>query len=599
MNQESRPAISPWADAVLAASLFAIDAAGTVGVSLRSLAGPARDAWLALLRKRLPPSAPVRRVPLNISDGRLLGGLDLAATLDAGKLIADRGILVETDGGVALLAMAERLSLATAARLTAVLDTGFVELQRDGIAMRLPAHLGVVLLDEGMADDERPPTALCDRVAFHLDLTGIPAREALDVGPRVAEVAAARTRLPYVRVDDALVDAFCGAALALGIASLRAPLLALRVARAAAALSGRDAVDEADAAVAARLVFGPRATVLPVPPPDQDPAEEPPEPETQRDDDTDSGNDAEVKSLEDVVLDAAQAALPADLLARLQLNAAGAVRAQSAGRVGLARQSMLRGRPTGVRRGLPRAGLRLNVIETLRAAAPWQRMRAAERGSAAIAGTRRIDVRGDDFHVIRFKKRTGTTTIFVVDASGSSALNRLAEAKGAVELLLADCYVRRDCVALLAFRGRGAELLLPPTRSLVRAKRSLASLPGGGGTPLASGIDAAATLADAVRRRGQTPVVVLLTDGHANVSIDGTGGREAAFEQALIAARSFRAAQFAALLVDTSPRPQDGARRLAVELGAQYLALPHAGALAISEAVLAQSGDAKHATRAA
>ncbi len=132
-------------------------------------------------------------------------------------------------------------------------------------------------------------------------------------------------------------------------------------------------------------------------------------------------------------------------------------------------------------------------------------------------------MRREDFRVSRFKQRSETTTVFVVDASGSSALHRLAEAKGAVELLLADCYVRRDSVALIAFRGRRAELLLPPTRSLVRAKRSLAGLPGGGGTPLAAGIDAALALADAMRRRGATPVVVPLTDGRANIARDGAG----------------------------------------------------------------------------
>ena len=125
--------------------------------------------------------------------------------------------------------------------------------------------------------------------------------------------------------------------------------------------------------------------------------------------------------------------------------------------------------------GSPRPARRLNLVETLRAAAPWQPMRRRERGGAGAA---RVEVRPDDFRVTRFKQRTRTTTIFVVDASGSAALNRLAEAKGAVELVLADCYVRRDHVALLAFRGRGAELLLPPTRSLVRAKRSLAGLAG-------------------------------------------------------------------------------------------------------------------------
>jgi magnesium chelatase subunit D len=142
-------------------------------------------------------------------------------------------------------------------------------------------------------------------------------------------------------------------------------------------------------------------------------------------------------------------------------------------------------------------------------------------------------VRKDDFRIQRFKHRSETTAIFVVDASGSSALHRLAEAKGAVELLLADCYVRRDRVALVAFRGRGAELLLPPTRSLVRTKRSLAGLPGGGGTPLAAGIEAGLALADGVKRRGGTPLLVLLTDGRANVARDGSGGRVKAGEEAL------------------------------------------------------------------
>ena len=606
MNEAPPPAIAAWEDAVLAAALFAVDPAGTVGVSLRALAGPVRESWLAILRALLPATVPMRRVPLNIADGRLLGGLDLPATLAAGRPVADRGILVEADGGVVLLAMAERLSAATAARLAAVLDTGEVALQRDGIALRSPARFGIVLLDEGMTDDERPPLALRDRAAFHLDLTGVSARDALDAGPSPADVAVAAARLPGVRTSEAHATAFCSAALALGIASLRAPLLAMHVARAAAALAGRDSVSDDDAALAGRLVLGPRALTLPAPNP---PPER--EPEDSAEDDAQSGavdteadqddaNSDEPRSLDDVVLEAAQAAIPAGLLAQLRLGADGAAGEPSSGRAGVAKQSPLRGRPIGVRRGLPRAGFRLNVIETLRAAAPWQRIRRSERGQTALpeGGTRRIDVRGDDFHVTRFTQRTGTTTIFVVDASGSSALHRLAEVKGAVELLLADCYVRRDCVALLAFRGRGAELLLPPTRSLVRAKRSLAGLPGGGGTPLAAGIDAASSLADAVRRRGQTPVVVLLTDGRANIAADGTGGRAQAEAQALAAARTMRRAGFTALLVDTSPRPQESARRLAAEMGAMYLPLPYAGSAAISQAVLATAGPSGSAFRA-
>ncbi len=278
--------------------------------------------------------------------------------------------------------------------------------------------------------------------------------------------------------------------------------------------------------------------------------------------------------LDDLVLAAAQAAMPANLLAQLQLAEGRLKGVRSAGRAGASQQSATRGRPTGVRRGEPRAGARLNVVETLRAAAPWQPLRHRETGDQ----TSRVQVRRDDFRVTGFRQRTRTTTIFVVDASGSSALNRLAEAKGAVELLLADCYVRRDRVALFAFRGKQAELLLPPTRSLVRAKRSLAGLPGGGGTPLAAALDAAMALADAIRRKDETPILVLLTDGRANVARDGTAGRPQAEQDALAAARLVHLAGFTALLVDTSARPQASARQLADAMHARYLPLPFADA---------------------
>jgi magnesium chelatase subunit D len=166
-------------------------------------------------------------------------------------------------------------------------------------------------------------------------------------------------------------------------------------------------------------------------------------------------------------------------------------------------------------------------------------------------------------------------------------LFRLAEAKGAIELLLAECYVRRDQVAVLAFRGVGAEVLLPPTRSLVRARRGLAGLPGGGGTPLAAGIETAATLAARVRRGGSTPVVVLLTDGRANVGRDGQGGRARAQQDALEAARALGAQRLQVVLIDTSVRPEPAARALALAAGARYLPLPQADAARLALAVQA------------
>jgi magnesium chelatase subunit D len=371
--------------------------------------------------------------------------------------------------------------------------------------------------------------------------------------------------------------------------------LALRVARAAAALDGREAVTEEDAALAARLVLAHRATRLPQPETDdaqQAAPEEPPPPPPPSDRDREAPDDrddaAAAQELAERVVEATQAAIPPGLLALIAMGERTRSRTQAGGRSGALQKGWIRGRPVGARRGEPRGGARLNVLETLRAAAPWQGLRA--RQATGEAQARRIHVRREDFHVTRFKQNTSTTAIFVVDASGSSALHRLAEAKGAVELLLADCYVRRDRVAVIAFRGPHAELLLPPTRSLARAKRSLAGLPGGGGTPLAAALDAARSLAESVRRAGDTPVVVMLTDGRANIARDGTPGRERATQDALAAAATLRACGASALLLDTSPQPQTGAQALAQCMGATYLPLPHADARAMSQAVRLATG---------
>ena len=109
-----------WADAALAAALMAVDPAGCGGVLLRAPAGPVREAWLALLARLLGPEAAPMRLPLGIRDDRLLGGLDLTATLRAGQPVGEAGLLARAHGRVLLAAMAERLSPGTAARLAAV-----------------------------------------------------------------------------------------------------------------------------------------------------------------------------------------------------------------------------------------------------------------------------------------------------------------------------------------------------------------------------------------------------------------------------------------------------------------------------------------------
>ena len=600
-------------DAATIAALFAVDPVGLGGVALRSPACDNRDQWLALLKNLLPTQTPLRRVPLNINDTALLGGLDLGATLQAGKPIALQGLLSQADGGVLVLAMAERMSVSSAARFGSVLDTGMVALQRDGLDTSTQASLGLVALDEGANDDEQMPASLADRLAFRL-LMG--AQDEDEEGPEwsAQEVLKARQLLPQVTMDDEAVQALCAAALALGIDSLRASVFAVRVARAAAALSGSHTVEEEHTGVAARLVLAPRATRLPpqAPPESQeDEAEtppeeakeappEPPSPDAQNNeaqenspreepDETQNEDPGPSENLADLVLEAAQAAIPAGLLASLKIGQLQRAKTPTSGSAGALQKNALRGRPVGARKGEPRAGQRINVLETLRAAAPWQKLRQRQ---LALTDSQKqgIVVRKEDFHVTRFRQSGQTTTVFVVDASGSSALNRLAEAKGAVELLLADCYVRRDSVAVLAFRGQTAELLLPPTRSLARAKRSLAALPGGGGTPLANAIEASMLLADQLRKKGETPIVVLLTDGKGNIARDGKPGRTQAATDALAAAAEMRLRGFSTLLVDTSPQAQDAAKNLAQVMGAQYLALPYAGANTLNQAVRAVAG---------
>jgi len=194
-------------------------------------------------------------------------------------------------------------------------------------------------------------------------------------------------------------------------------------------------------------------------------------------------------------------------------------------------------------------------------------------------------VRPDDFRLKRFRRRAERVVIFVVDASGSAALARLAEAKGAVELMLAQAYVARQQVALVSFRGAAAEVLLPPTRSLVMTKRRLASLPGGGGTPLAAGLAAAMDLARLAKSRGTTPYLAVLTDGKANIALDGAPGRPQAEADARRIAQALRVAGVRSILIDTGNRPAQSARDLATAMGGAYLPLPRADARMLSAAM--------------
>lgn len=527
------------------------------------------------------------RIPVSVSRERLLGALDINQTLSTGKPVFQRGLLDTDNGGAFLINGAERLETLTQSVLTAHIDKPDTN---DNV---------FIVMDESTEDEPGfALSAMADRLAMMIELPALKLAD-LQALPSSANDHSLDKPLALpvgdVSLSDDMLSEIATLAQRLGVDSVRALLYAVRVARVHAAINNRSSVSVDDAAVAAQLVLAPRATAFESgaeeaadesqQPPDNKESNDPPpeddQPADSETDPTDSDDNEQMSQTEDIgerLLEAAAATLPQHLIADL---VRGQKNNRSAGRDANAAGHGSHGRPVGVRR--PRGGIRgqrLNIIETLKSAAPKQRLRGNIPGS-----NKRLQVRLEDFRITRYKQPTRTTTVFVVDASGSAALHRLAEAKGAIELLLAECYVRRDRVAMISFRGSDARLALSPTRSLVRAKRELAGMPGGGGTPLAAGLDLATQVVQQLKQAGETPVVVIMTDGKANIARNGEASRAAATEDAHNAARQLAATNVKCLFIDTAPRARPQARELAAAMQASYLPLPSGNTNSLPELI--------------
>jgi len=579
-----------WADALTAVALLARLPHRVGGIWLRAPHGPVRDAWLqALSRQPLP----VVRVPSSVDAARWLGGLDLTATLHSGVLRHQAGLLRQADGGLLCLAMAERFPAPLTATLAQAMDRGGVD---GGNGFEF-SRFGVVALDESLDDEAPLATGLQERLALWINLSAVPPSATQVSPPPQAPIPG-----PEVVAGDSALEALCATAVALGIQSLRVPQLALEVAKGHAALQGRDHVAEEDLAFASRMVLAPRASQWPqgepaeatdgedntAPPEDPDtpalspepPNQPPPLPEqAPADASGDTPKDIDPQALQAMMVASAAAHLPPDLLQRLMMGAAPTRSSANSGTSGQTRQGGQRGRPLAPRPGRPGAGARLHVLATLRAAAPHQRLRGRTEVSQALR------IRGEDLHVHRHQEHTPSCLILALDASGSTALHRLAEARGAVQLLLEQSYARRDSVCVIGFRGAEAQLLLPMTRSLVRARRALTGLPGGGGTPLASALQMAHAQATQLRRAGVTPILVMLSDGRANVTLAGLGGRTQAQAEAQHWARAWGQTGHASLWIDTAPQPDAQAQQLARLMSARYLPMPQVQSQRLAQAL--------------
>ncbi|MEO0635862.1 MAG: VWA domain-containing protein [Pseudomonadota bacterium] len=552
-----------WRDALTSINLIATAKSG-VAVRVMGRQSPAQIELLSRLHELASANGlRARRTTSATPASRWLPTLDLAATLDAGRPVMTSGTLERAAGGILIVAGAERLTGEQAALIARALDE---------------QTLKVVALDEASPDDEAQlPTILAERMTVTVKTDGVPLSICRG-GNQPDPAAAQEANSP--ELEPGLLLWLASTLDALNRPSPRTLLHCSQVARSLAGLDGCAKATAAHAHYAIQLVLGVTLTA-PQPPQDEehDTQEQQVEPETDRlnappeqdampsQSGETASQDLTVESEAGVMLDPR---LLQSLTAELAERKAHSTNGASSG-AGAKRRNARRGRPIGHSENPPHQDARPDILATLRAAAPWQTIRKA---SVPAQMADRLQIRSSDFRYKRLHQPRETLTIFVVDASGSTATQRLGEAKGAIERFLTDCYVRRDNVALVAFRGRRAEVLLEPTRSLVRAKKGLAGLPGGGPTPLASGLNEGAHIALRAQREGQTALMVVLSDGSANIALNEEAGRSAAHKDALKAAQQIKAYDIACLFVDTSRRPRAQAYEIATALGAEHIPMP-------------------------
>ncbi|MFV9504688.1 MAG: magnesium chelatase ATPase subunit D [Oscillochloridaceae bacterium umkhey_bin13] len=587
-------------------------------------------------------------LPVGVTEDRLLGGLDLEATLARGERVHRSGVLARAHGGLLYADGVNLLDDSTVNHLLAAVDSGLVRVEREGLSVIEPARFALIASYDPA---EGPPRRhLLDRVGLIVaPVTKAPAtaraevirrnretdrqrllnehrpansrRKAVALPPELdpddpnassfddedallqAVVMVAREALPTVQITDSQINQLIQAALALGVEGHRADVFATRAALAAAALAGRDSVADEDLERAVRFVLLPRATRAPqveAPPPEveEPPPEEPPPPEEREENQEEDQEDQpppppEELTVEDLILAALETDIPPDVL-ETPFTVRRSGRSGSRGSTSGTRGRHIRSIP-----GQPSQG-RLDVVATLRAAAPWQPMRKADAERRGRPHGQHIRLKADDLHIKKYRSKAGTLFCFVVDASGSMALHRMRQAKGAVNALLQQAYVHRDQVALLAFRGEQAELLLPPSQSVELAKRALDVLPTGGGTPLGSALLAAYQVAEQARARGiHRTTLVLITDGRPNVPLqpDPTQDKQTRLDQArqevqTLSAR-LRSAGIGAVVIDTqrSYVSRGEAQQLAAWLGGRYVYLPQGRGEQIAQAVIDASKD--------
>jgi len=564
--------------------------------------------------------APFVNLPLGATEDRVLGSLDLEGLLADRQKKLQPGLLAAAHRGILYI---DEVNLLPDHLVDILLDaaaTGTSTVQREGLAVSHPARFTLIgtmnpeegnlrpqFLDRfGLMVDIVAPRDVAERtevvrrrIAFDRDPAAFqaqwqPAQVALQ-----QQISAARQLLPTVQMPEGLLTLISQLCTDLGVASLRADIVLYKTALTLAALAGRPAATAADVRRAAELALAHRRRAQPFSNPSLPPEtldelmqQTPPPPAAS----SPPAQESTPPREEAPALTAAEAAIPEDS-APPAAPQQGAAPEQVFGAVPAAptRPLVVEATPPKAppvdqalgQRGASRPAPRGQYVRAVPDRTPSELAIEATVRQAVLRDPATAHITRDDLHQKVRTGKTGTFLLLVVDASGSMSASRRMEAvKGAVLSLLTEAYQQRDTVAVIAFRGVEARVLLPPTRSVAVAEEALRTLPTGGRTPLPHALQLTAQLlTQADYPVDLQPLLVLLSDGKANVPLAGGGD---AGQQTQLLAEQLRTQQIPTLVLDTDTGylRLGKAAELATALGAQYLPLDELSAASLTNAIL-------------